>query len=180
LLDPASGEYNLPFIAEYLPDIKLVVLALLKRQQGLIVQRGNPKAIKGLSDLVDSKIRFVNRQRGSGTRILLDHHLATLNVEPEQILGYEHEEYNHLAVAASVASGRADAGLGIAAAAQAMDLEFITRFDESFDVIIPRHFHQSELLAPLLTLLQDKVLRGEIAKMPGYDVSIMGQLKFEN
>ena len=101
-------------------------------------------------------------------------------MEPEQILGYEHEEYNQLAVAASVASGRADAALGITAAAQAMELEFIGLFEESFDVIMPRRFHQSELLAPLLTLLQDKVLRSEIAKMPGDEGSSRVQLKLEN
>jgi putative molybdopterin biosynthesis protein len=179
LLDPVSGEYNLPFIDEYLPGKNIVVLTLLKRQQGLIVREGNPKGLKSLRDLVEGKIRFVNRQRGSGTRILLDHHLTGLNAMPEQILGYEHEEYNHLAVAASVASERADAALGIAAAAQALDLEFIPLFEESFDLIIPQHHYQSELLSPLLAVLKDNALRTAIAAMPGYDVSVMGQLKLE-
>jgi putative molybdopterin biosynthesis protein len=118
LLDPETGEFNLRYIREYLPGTPVVVIALVGRQQGLLVQPGNPKDIRSLQDLARPDVSFINRQRGAGTRVLLDYHLGNLRIVPDDIRGYDQEEYTHLAVAAAVASNRADSGLGIAAAAQ--------------------------------------------------------------
>ncbi|HSL28776.1 MAG TPA: molybdopterin biosynthesis protein, partial [Anaerolineales bacterium] len=116
LLDPQTGEYNLAYIRQYLPEIPVRVVALVGREQGLMVKSGNPKGIKDLDDLTNSDVRFINRQRGAGTRVLLDYSLNRKAIASGRIAGYDQEEYTHLAVAAAIASGRADVGLGIAAA----------------------------------------------------------------
>ncbi len=176
LLDPQSGEYNLPYIRRYLSGMPIVVIGFLKRQQGLVVARGNPKGIRDLDDLTRPDVTFVNRQRGAGTRVLLDYHLEQKGIPTEAISGYNQEEYTHLSVAAAVASGRADCGLAIAAAAQALDLDFIPLFDERYDLVIPREHYESPLLAPLLDLLQDAAFREAVSRMPGYDITPMGTL----
>jgi molybdopterin molybdotransferase/putative molybdopterin biosynthesis protein len=176
LLDTETGEYNLSYIRQYLPGIAVKVVALAGRQQGLIVLKGNPKGIRSLQDLVQPGVSFINRQRGAGTRVLLDYHLVLLGLESDSIHGYNQEEYTHLAVAAAVASGRADCGLGIAAAAQALDLDFVPLFQERYDLVIPTQYYESQLLAPLLALLQEPAFRQAVAGLPGYDVSPMGVL----
>lgn len=176
LLDTQSGEYNLAYVRQYLPDVPVKVVALVGRQQGLLVRKGNPLGIRSLQDLVRPGVRFVNRQRGAGTRVLLDYHLVLLGLEPSAVVGYNQEEYTHLAVAAAVASGRADCGLGIAAAAQALDLDFIPLFQERYDLVIPAEHYESDLLAPLLDLLHQPKFRQAVAGLPGYDVSPMGEL----
>jgi putative molybdopterin biosynthesis protein len=176
LLDPETGEYNLSYIQRYLPDTPVVVVSLVNRQQGLILPAGNPKEIKSLDDLARDDVSFINRQRGAGTRILLDYHLEQLGLQPEQIKGYQREEYTHLSVAASVASGRADCGLGIRAAAKALDLDFITLFDERYDLVIPKVYYESDKLKPLLMLLDDFEFKQYVADMPGYDVGPMGKI----
>ena len=111
LFDPASGDYNFPFIDKYLPDISVQLVNLAIRHQGLLVPKGNPKSIQGVRDLLRDDIRFINRQRGAGTRILFDYHLCKENITPDQVLGYENEEYTHMAVAVNVLSGTADCGM---------------------------------------------------------------------
>jgi putative molybdopterin biosynthesis protein len=180
LLDPESGEYNISYSRQYLSDIPVTVIALVGREQGLIVKPGNPKGIKGLGDLGKPGVRFVNRQRGAGTRVLLDYHLKSMTIPSDSIVGYDQEEYTHLGVAAAVASGRADGGLGIAAAAQALDLEFVPLFQERYDLVIPRQFADGDLLAPLLGLLADPVFRKAVSALRGYDVSVMGTLILED
>ncbi|MBL7162642.1 MAG: molybdopterin biosynthesis protein [Anaerolineales bacterium] len=179
LLDPDSGEYNLPYIRQYLPGVPVQVMALVGREQGLLVPRGNPKAIRSLGDLTNTGVSLVNRQRGAGTRILLDYHLDKIDLKSEDIQGYDHEEFTHLAVAAAVASGRADCGLGIAAAAQALDLDFIPLFKERYDLIIPKEYLRSTLLNPLMDVLADPAFREMIASLPGYDLSPMGEVVAE-
>lgn len=179
LLDPETGEYNLSYIYQYLPGIPVKVISLVGRQQGLLVQKGNPKAILTLHDLNRSEVTFVNRQRGAGTRVLLDYHLARLGLSPQAVQGYQQEEYTHLAVAAAVASGRADCGLGIAAAAQALDLDFVPLYDEPYELVIPAEYYASELLAPLLEVLADPAFHKAVADLPGYDVSKMGSIVAE-
>jgi len=176
LLDPQSGEFNLSYIRQYLPGIPVRVIALVGRQQGLLVPKGNPKGIHSLSDLTNPEVRFVNRQRGAGTRILLDYHLEKLALSSDDIQGYSQEEFTHLAVAAAVASGRADCGLGIAAAARALNLEFVELFFERYDLIVPEEFMESELMAPLLEILNEPAYREMVASLPGYDLSPMGQI----
>jgi putative molybdopterin biosynthesis protein len=175
LLDPETGEYNLRYIRQYLPELPLRVVALVGRQQGLCVMPGNPKGINSLEDLSRPEVVFVNRQRGAGTRVLLDYHLGLLEIPPETISGYKQEEYTHLGVTAAVRSGRADCGLAIAAAAQALELDFIPLFQERYDIIVPEeHFH-SELLSPLWEVLEDREFRQAVSEMPGYDISLMGK-----
>jgi putative molybdopterin biosynthesis protein len=179
LLDPETGEYNLPSIRQYLPGVPVRVIALVGRQQGLIVHRGNPKGIESLEDLGRKGVTFVNRQRGAGTRVLLDYELNRRAIAPEGIRGYNQEEYTHLAVAAAVSSGRADCGLGIAAAAQALDLDFVPLFQERYDLVIPNQHAQSPLLTPLFQVLEDADFRKAVAALPGYDIAQMGHLVAE-
>jgi len=176
LLDPESGEYNLTYLEQHIPGIPLRVVTLVGRTQGLFLAKGNPKSIQGLEDLNRQDLNFVNRQHGAGTRLLLDYHLGELNIAPENIHGYDHEEYTHLGAAAVVASGRADCALGIEAASYALDLDFLPLFSERFDLLIPEEYARSELLAPLLDLLEDAKFRKAVAERPGYDVSQMGQI----
>ena len=187
LLDPSTGAYNISYIRQYMPTIPVKVIALVGREQGLIVKRGNPKGIKSLRDLASPRrraepsrsIQFLNRQRGAGTRVLLDYHLKSMTISPESIAGYFQEEYTHLAVAASIASGRADCGLGIAAAAQALDLDFVPLFQERYDLVIPKEFAEDKLLAPLFGLLADSAFRKAVSQLTGYDVSVMGTIILE-
>ena len=179
LLDTQTGEYNLSYIRQYLPDVAVKVVALVGRQQGLIVRKGNPKAIRSLEDLLRPDVQYINRQRGAGTRVLLDYHLQQQGLAAEAIRGYNQEEYTHLAVAAAVASGRADCGLGIAAAAQALELDFVALYQERYDLVIPAIHAGSPLLAPLFEVLQAPAFRQAVAALPGYDVDLMGHMVAE-
>ncbi|OGO27075.1 MAG: hypothetical protein A2136_04850 [Chloroflexi bacterium RBG_16_54_11] len=176
LLDPESGEYNIRYIQDILPEIRVKLIVLVERQQGLIVAKGNPKSIGSLNDLIRNDITYINRQSGAGTRVLLDFHLKQLKISTDAIKGYQNEEYTHLAVAAAVASGRADCGLGIAAAAQALILDFVPLYQERYDLVIPQGYYESELLIPLLDLLLDREFRDTVAQMPGYNVDQMGKV----
>ncbi len=176
LLDPQTGQYNLTYIAQYLPSEGVWVVGFVERDQGLMVPKTNPKGIRGLADLARDDVFFINRQRGAGTRVLLDYHLDQLGLQPDQIRGYAQEEFTHLAVAAAVASGRADCGLGIAAAAAALDLMFIPLFQERYDLIIPEKFAQRDLLAPLFDILNDSAFQRVVADLPGYAVPQMGSV----
>jgi putative molybdopterin biosynthesis protein len=176
LLDPESGEYNLSHIQQYLPGKSVLVVSLVKRDQGLMVPSTNPKGIRSLEDLIRQDIYFVNRQRGSGTRVLLDYQMGKLGVEIEDIRGYDQEEFTHLGVAAGVASGRCDCGLGIAAAAVGLGLDFIPLFQERYDLIIPKEFAEGGLLEPLFEILHDNKFKQVVASMPGYETSIMGKI----
>jgi putative molybdopterin biosynthesis protein len=180
LLDPGTGEYNISYIRQYMPGIPVKVVSLVGREQGLLVKQGNPKGIKNLGDLSRPQVQFVNRQRGAGTRVLLDYHLNALAMSADSIIGYTREEYTHLGVAAAIASGRADCGLGIAAAAQALDLDFVPLFQERYDLVVPKTFADGELLAPLFDLLADSAFRAAVSNLMGYDVSAMGTVILED
>ncbi len=175
LLDPASGQYNIPYLATYLKDVKLKVIHLVHREQGLIIQRHNPKGIKGLADLCRPEISFINRQKGSGTRILLDHELKKLSLDPAQIRGYEKEEYTHMAVASMVASGRVDAGLGILSAAKAMNLDFIPVAKERYDLIIPGVHFEDEKIQKLIETVRSNEFKERVLHLGGYDVTRTGE-----
>jgi putative molybdopterin biosynthesis protein len=180
LLDPETGEYNISYIRQYMPNIPVKVVALVGRDQGLMAKKGNPKGIKTLGDLTKPGVEFVNRQRGAGTRVLLDYQLNLLGMSPDSILGYTQEEYTHLGVASAVASGRADCGLGISAAAQALDLDFIPLFQERYDLVVPKEHAESNLLVPLFDLLADGGFQNSVSKLPGYDISMMGRIILED
>jgi putative molybdopterin biosynthesis protein len=179
LLDPETGEYNVKYLSTYLPGVSLKLVALVLREQGFMIRKGNPKKIQKFSDISKQGILFVNRQRGAGTRVLLDYQLGLEGISPDSIRGYSQEEYTHLGVAAAIASGRADCGLGIPAAAQALDLDFIPLFQERYDLVIPKDHAKSPLLAPLFDIINGKKFSSAVAEMPGYDVSVMGKLILE-
>jgi putative molybdopterin biosynthesis protein len=180
LFDPETRDYNIPYIRQYMPGIPVKVVALARREQGLIVQRGNPKQIRRLADLTRPAVSFVNRQPGAGTRVLLDFHLNALGITPESIQGYNEEEYTHLGVAAAVSSGRADCGLGIAAAAQALELDFVPMFHERYDLVMPRAHAESDLLSPLFKVMERQDFRNAVLALKGYDVSVMGTVILED
>ncbi|MCC6175403.1 MAG: molybdopterin biosynthesis protein [Chloroflexi bacterium] len=176
LLDEETGEYNLSYVRRYLPGRSVVLVTLVDRSQGLIVRPGNPKGIHGLEDLTRKGVQYVNRQRGAGTRVLLDYRLRQLGVDPTDISGYGREEYTHLGVAAAIAGGTADAGLGILAAARALKLDFVPLLSERYDLVIPREFYESAKLEPLLTLIRGPEFRRLVEALGGYDASRMGEI----
>jgi len=175
LLDPDTGEYNFPYIRQYLKEREVRVIHLVYREQGLIVRKGNPKGIKGLDDLLREDIRFMNRQKGSGTRILLDHALKTLSLAPGKIQGYEKEEFTHMAIASAVASGIADAGMGILSAAKALDLDFIPVAKERYDVIIPTRYFEDAKIQKVLETIRSGEFKEMVLQMGGYDTSRTGE-----
>ncbi len=177
LLDESSGEYNIPFIKRLLKDIPLVVVNLVHRQQGLIVPKGNPKNIGGIDDLARPGIVFINRQNGSGTRLLTDKCLKDSNIDPREIEGYDREEYTHMGVASAVASGMADTGMGILSAAVALGLDFVPVTSERYDLVIRREHLETPLIQALLHILrEDGEFRRLVTDLGGYDVSDMGKV----
>ncbi|NTW09405.1 MAG: molybdopterin biosynthesis protein, partial [Anaerolineaceae bacterium] len=177
LLDPETGKYNLSYIRKYCPDQQINVFHWVERVQGLIVPKGNPRRLKSLLDLPGSPVRFVNRQRGAGTRVLLDYQLANNHIDPNSIQGYDQEEFTHLAVAAAVSSGRADCGLGIAAAASALDLDFIPLFNETYELLIPEEYLDHPLMKVVLETARKPEFRKRIVSMPGYKAERSGELR---
>lgn len=176
LLDPETGQYNVSYVKRYIPGQEVKLVTLVGREQGWIVPAGNPMGLAQWADAANPDLKIVNRQRGAGTRVLLDYELGQLGIEPATVKGYKREEYTHLAVAAAVASGTADAGLGIRAAARALNLDFVPLAHERYDLVIPKQHYENDLLLPLLELLHDQEFKSAVAAMPGYDVSSMGEL----
>jgi putative molybdopterin biosynthesis protein len=175
LLDPDSGEYTLPWIERLLPGRDTAVVRLTHREQGLIVAPGNPLGLAGIHDLARPGLRFVNRQRGAGTRVLLDQRLASQGIAPERVDGYAREEHTHLAVAAAVAAGRADCGLGVLAAARAFELGFVPVAKEPYDLVLERETLEDELLSPLWRLLDSGEFARSVEALGGYDTAEMGR-----
>lgn len=175
LLDPESGTYNLSYVRQYLPGIPARLVGLVMRQQGLMVPAGNPKGIQDLKDLARPDVRIINRQRGAGTRVLLDYQLDQLGIDTAQVQGYAHEEFSHLMVAASIASGRADCGMGIAAAADALGLDFIPLYEERYDLVVPETHYHSNLLLPLWELLDRDDFKAAVSRLPGYNTRVMNK-----
>lgn len=175
LLDTQDGSYNVSYIRRFLPDKKVKLVNLVIRDQGLIVPRKNPKGIKGIEDLGRSDIMFINRQGGSGTRILLDYQMSRLGLSPEKINGYATEEFTHMSVAVAVLSGAADAGLGIYAAARALDLDFIPVVTEQYDLIIPEEFVGSENIQLLLDTINTPDFKMSVEALGGYNTDKTGE-----
>lgn len=176
LLDTSSGKYNQIFLQKFVPDYPALLFHWVQREQGIIVRKGNPKLIRSLEDLCNAGLRFVNRQRGSGTRLLLDYHLRILDIDTNHIKGYSSEEYTHLAVAVAVASGRADCGLGIASAARALGLDFLPLFYEQYDLALLDIPDSDDIINLLLEISNNKRFKDEVINLGGYDTSKMGQI----
>ena len=175
LLDTETGEYNISYIKRYLKGHKVSVFHLVLRDQGLILAKGNPKGIKGLEDLTGKEITIVNRQAGSGTRVLFDYRLGKLGIKPESIRGYDHEEFTHMAVAVDVLSGAADCGVGIYAAAKALDLDFIPLEKEQYDLIIPSSLVESPPIKLLLETIRSQEFKERVTALGGYDPAKSGE-----
>jgi putative molybdopterin biosynthesis protein len=175
LLDPATGQYTLPYVEKVLGAEDVAVVRLVHRDQGLIVAPGNPLGLAGIDDLSRRGVRYVNRQRGAGTRVLLDHELGARGIDPAQVDGYTREEHTHLAVAAAVAAGRADAGLGILAAARAFGLDFVPVAREPYDLVLRASTMDDPLLAPLWELLARPAFRAEVEALGGYSCAETGR-----
>ncbi|MDR3591322.1 MAG: helix-turn-helix transcriptional regulator [Negativicutes bacterium] len=177
LWDGDSGEYNVPYVRRYLPGHRALLVNLVYRNEGFYVTPGNPKNITGWPDLTRPDIRFVNRERGAGARVLLDEMLRKLDIDFSSITGYAKEEMSHLAVASCVARGEADVGIGIEKAAmQVQKVEFIPLQKERLDLIMLRHDADKPDFQVLLSILRSADFRKEIAGIGGYDVSKMGEI----
>lgn len=180
LLDEETGEYNVPVIKKLLSDKKIILINLVYREQGLLVLKGNPKNIRGFEDLIRSDVVFVNRQSGAGTRLLTDKCLRELGIKPENVKGYEREEYTHMGVASAVLTGVADTGLAILASAKALNLDFIPVANERYDLAIPREFFETEMLQHLINIIkEDAEFREMVVGLGGYDISDMGKVMYE-
>jgi putative molybdopterin biosynthesis protein len=175
LYDPPSGEYNLPYVKHVFPDQAVKVINLVRRQQGLLVQPGNPHGIRNINDLAQPGVRFVNRKKGSGTRLWLDQQLKALDIDSSRISGYDRSVNTHTQVAGLIASGQADVGLAILAAAQQFDLNFIPIMEERFDLVIPEEYYQSKLLAPALDCIHSGRFRREVQSYLGYQADQAGR-----
>lgn len=173
MLDDKTGEYNIPFVNKYLTKGNWQLVRLARREQGLMVLPGNPKNIKTLEELGREDITYVNRQRGSGTRMLLDHLVPRTGLRVEHITGYEKEVSTHMAVAATITAGAADTGLGIRAAATALGLEFIPISHECYDILL--NFPPGDITAEtIITILQTPAFRQEVERLGGYDLAEAG------
>lgn len=178
LLDGETGEYNYPYVKHVLPNQDVAILHLAYRVQGLMFAAGNPKQIKGLEDLRRPDVRMLNRQKGSGTRVLLDFQVQQLGIAPRDIQGYETEVETHLAMAGGVARGEADVGLGIEAAARACGADFLPLFRERYDLVIPMENYRSKRLSHLLEIVASEDFRRVVAQTGGYDTSQTGATTF--
>ncbi len=180
LLDEESGEYNISYIKRFLGDIPLQLINLCYREQGLLVQKGNPQAIKGFVDIATRQLSFINRQNGAGTRLLTDKMLRDLYVDPGAIQGYDHEEYTHKGVAAAIAGGSVDTGIGLRAAAVALDLDFIPLAEERYDLILPLKFRQDKKVGTVLDLMEnDQGFHEKVLSLGGYDLRDCGKVMYE-
>jgi putative molybdopterin biosynthesis protein len=175
LLEPETGEYTIPYVEQMLAGRDIAIVRLVHREQGLIVAPGNPLGLNGISDLARPELRYVNRQRGAGTRVLLDYELQRAGIDPASLSGYSREEPTHLAVAAAIGAARADCGLGVQAAARAFGLDFMPVVQEPYDLVLERRTAESERLAPLWALMQTAEFRSAVEALGGYDTSEMGR-----
>jgi putative molybdopterin biosynthesis protein len=179
LLDMDTGIYNQADIKKYLAGMPVKLLRLADREQGLMVMPGNPEHLGGIADLSRPGITFINRQRGSGTRVLLDYRLSKLGIAPEQINGYENEEYTHMNVAAAVLSGRATTGLGVRAAANALGLEFLPVGVEEYDLVIPAAYWEDPRIQALVSVIRSAEYKQTAVALGGYIMDRTGEIIWE-
>ncbi|MBR5991786.1 MAG: PhnD/SsuA/transferrin family substrate-binding protein, partial [Clostridia bacterium] len=169
LLDEETGGYNDSYIAKYFPNGGVKLEKGVKRVQGIMVAKGNPKNIRSFADLKKEGISYVNRQKGAGTRILCDFLLKQNGMSPSDLYGYEREEFTHTSVAAQIASGTADAGLGIYSAAKTYDLDFIPVCNEEYDFLIDEKAFSDEKVQKFLTVLHSDEIKERLKRMGGYE-----------
>jgi putative molybdopterin biosynthesis protein len=176
LLDVDSGEFNAPFIRRLMPGETVVLMNLMQRVQGLMLAPGNPRHVTGISDLPRKDVTFVNRQRGSGTRILLDAQLRSLGIAPADVRGYEREEKTHIGIATFIAGGQADTGLGAQSAASVAGLDFIPLFKERYDLVILQASFEQPRMQMIKEVVASDTFKDMMGAMPGYDLSQTGRI----
>lgn len=177
LWDSDTDSYNIPYVRRFLPGHRTQVYNLAYRNTGFYVAKGNPKNINNWQDLNRPDLTLINRERGSGARVLLDEMLHVLEIDYRQIKGYSREEMSHLAVASCVARGEADVGIGIEKAAlQVSDIDFIFQKKERYDIVLRKEDTDKPHFQTLLTVIRSDIFRNEVAGMGGYDLSQTGQL----
>ncbi|MGI6128874.1 MAG: molybdopterin biosynthesis protein [bacterium] len=179
LLDPETGEYNVSYVKKYLAGRKVCLINLAYRQQGLMVLPGNPKQIMELKDLTRPEITFINRQKGAGTRVLLDWALQEEGINPDAIKGYGREEYTHTSVAAAIKSGAADVGLGVLSAARALGLDFVPWRSERYDLAILKDYLKHPGVEAILNLIESQEFKEQVDSLGGYDLTDCGQMMWE-
>lgn len=176
LLEPDDGTYNVATIRRYLPGRDIRVVTFMHREQGFFVPRGNPRGIRGVHDLIGTGARFVNRQAGSGTRVLFDYELSRHDLDPDDISGYTYDEYTHMAVAAAVLSGKADTGLGVRSAARALGLDFVPLAEERYDLLIPGELFDTPMIQRVLDVITSTRLMRAVEERGGYSTRETGRL----
>ena len=177
LWDGASGQYNIPYVQRLLPGTPTVVVHLVCRMQGFYVAKGNPKGIGRWSDLARPDVSIVNREKGSGSRVLLDENLRLLGIETRDVHGYQNEVQSHIAVASTVARGRADVAIGSEKVAKQVDgIDFIPMQKERYDLVVKQEIFDSRAVRALMGVLESGILRDEFASLGGYDTSEMGRI----
>ena len=177
LLDTVTGEYNLSFMKKYFPKGDVKLIRCVGREQGLMVAKGNPLDIQKFADIAKDGVRYVNRQKGSGTRILADYLCKTEQIDTASVYGYEREEMTHTSVAAQIANGSADAGMGIYSAAKLYDLDFIPICIEEYDLIISDYAWNTPMVQQLMKVLKSDIFRQKLMELGGYTVDNAGELR---
>ena len=178
LLDPKSGEYNIPFLSNYLPNVKPVVVNLFHRDLGFVVPPKNPFRIRGFEELTQKGVRLINRQKGSGTRVLLDHHLKRLQIPTSKIQGYEREVYTHFEVGLAILSKEADVGIATIAVSKLLGLPFIPITQESFDMILNQSTFFEKGIQAFIEILNSQGFRSRVEKLGSYDFKNSGKILY--
>ncbi|MFZ7134486.1 MAG: molybdopterin biosynthesis protein [Eubacteriales bacterium] len=176
LLDEKSGEYNEAFIKKYFKGRNIAYIKGVKRQQGLIVKKGNPREIKEFKDIGKEDLVFINRQKGSGTRILTDYLIKENSMDRSQVIGYDREGNTHMAVSSAVASGTADVGIGVYSAGQIMDNDFIGITEEEYDFALDAELLEDEKIKKFISILKDENFRKRLEKLGGYNTESSGEV----
>jgi len=178
LLDPKSGEYNIPFLSNFLPQVNPVVVNLFHRDLGFVVAPKNPFRIRGFKDLTQKGVRLINRQKGSGTRVLLDHHLKKLQIPTSKIQGYEREVYTHFEVGLAILSKEADVGIATIAVTKFLGLPFIPITQESFDMILDRSTFFQKGIQAFIEIMNSQGFRNRVEKLGSYDFKNSGKILY--
>jgi putative molybdopterin biosynthesis protein len=178
LLDPETGEYNIPYLEKLVPSVKAVVVNLFFRELGFVIARGNPMRIAGFEDLTREEVRFVNRQAGSGTRLLLDHHLGKAGIPADRISGYDREVFTHIEVGLAILAGEADAGIATAAVSTLLGLDFIPITRERFDMICDQSVFFQKGVQALMEVLNGDLFRKRVENLGSYDFKSAGRILY--
>ena len=178
LLDPKSGQYNVPFLSGFLPNVKPVVVNLFRRDLGFVVSPKNPLHLNGFEDLIQKRVRFINRQKGSGTRVLLDHHLKRLRISPSKVNGYEKEVYTHFEVGLSILSKEADVGIATIAISKLLGLAFIPITKERFDMILDQSTFFEKGIQAFIEILNSQEFRNRVERLGSYDFKDSGKILY--